>query len=117
MAESNSLDFRVSESFLIREFVTGFAQQNRCCKAAKATKTMREKVFFTLCTSEMSESLFLSEGRTESLYRLQTVPFKTYVLNYVLASTIGKFKRRSKNKKSAPQSAEKVSKYKEKSGI
>jgi hypothetical protein len=40
--------FRVSESFLNRDFVGGFAQQNRCCKAAKATKTGREKVFFTL---------------------------------------------------------------------
>ncbi len=46
----------------------------------------------------MSESLFLSEGRTESLYRLQTATFETYVPNYVLASTIGKFRRRSKTK-------------------
>ena len=46
----------------------------------------------------MSESLFHSEGRTESLYRLQTVPLETYVLNYVLASTIGNFRARWKTK-------------------
>ncbi len=46
----------------------------------------------------MSESLFHSEGRTESLYHLQTVPLETYVLNYVLASTIGKFRARRKTK-------------------
>ena len=46
----------------------------------------------------MRELLFHSEGRTESLYRVQTATFETYVLNYVLASTIAKFKRRSKTK-------------------
>ena len=47
----------------------------------------------------MSESLFLSEGGPESLYRLQTATSRTYVLNYVLASTIGNFraKRETKN--------------------
>ena len=40
----------------------------------------------------------LSEGRTESLYRLQTATFETYVLNYVPASTIGKFRARWKTK-------------------
>ena len=42
----------------------------------------------------MREKSFLSEGRTESLYRLQTAMFETYVPNYVLASTIGKFRAR-----------------------
>ena len=46
----------------------------------------------------MREQLFHSEGRTESLYRLQTVPLETYVPNYVLASTIGKFRARWKTK-------------------
>ena len=65
----------------------------------------------------MNELFFLSEGKTESLYHLQTVPIETYVLNYVLASTIGKFKARREQKKSHPKKCEKVSKYKEKSGI
>ena len=40
----------------------------------------------------------LSEGKTEGLYHLQTVTTETYVLNYVLASTIGKFRSRRKQK-------------------
>lgn len=40
----------------------------------------------------MKQSSLLSEGKTEGLYHLQTVPTETYVLNYVLASTIGKFR-------------------------
>ena len=38
----------------------------------------------------MKEMSLLSEGKTEGLYHLQTVPTETYVLNYVPASTIGK---------------------------
>lgn len=55
----------------------------------------------------MNESFFLSEGKTESLYHLQTVPTETYVLNYVLASTIGKFRARKKQKNRTPKSAKK----------
>lgn len=47
-------------------------------------------------------SLF-SESKTESLYHLQTALLKTYVLNYVLASTIGKFKARRETKKPHPK--------------
>lgn len=54
----------------------------------------------------MNESFFLSEGKTESLYHSQTVPTETYVLNYVLASTIGEFKARRKQK-IAPQKVRK----------
>ena len=49
----------------------------------------------------------LSEGKTEGLYHLQTVPTETYVLNYVLASTIGKFRSRRKQKNRTPKSAKK----------
>ena len=55
----------------------------------------------------MNESLFLSEGNAEDLYHLQTVPFETYVLNYVLASTIGEFKARREQKNRTPKSAKK----------
>jgi hypothetical protein len=55
----------------------------------------------------MNESIFLSEGNAEDLYHLQTVLLETYVLNYVLASTIGKFKARSKQKNRTPKSAKK----------
>ena len=51
----------------------------------------------------MNERLFLSEGNTESLYHLQTAPFETYVLNYVLASTIGKFSARRETKNPHPK--------------
>ena len=44
-----------------------------------------------------------SEGRTESLYHLQTVPFETYVLNYVPASTIGDFRARRETKNPHPK--------------
>jgi len=54
----------------------------------------------------MNESFFLSEGKTESLYHLQTVPTETYVLNYVLASTIGKF-RSGREQKIAPKKVRK----------
>ena len=46
----------------------------------------------------MKRLSLLSEGKTESLYHLQTVTFETYVLNYVLASTIGEFKARREQK-------------------
>ena len=48
----------------------------------------------------------LSEGKTEGLYHLQTVPTETYVLNYILASTIGKFSQ-GENKKIALQKVRK----------
>ena len=64
----------------------------------------------------MKEMSLLSEGKTEGLYHLQTVPTETYVLNYVLASTIGKFRSRREQKNRTPK-VRKVSKYKEKSGI
>ena len=51
-------------------------------------------------------SLF-SESKTESLYHLQTAPLKTYVLNYVLTSTIGKFRSRREQKNRTPKSAKK----------
>ena len=65
----------------------------------------------------MTGMSLLSEGKTESLYHLQTVPTETYVLNYVLASTIGKFRSGREQKKSHPKKCENVSKYKEKSGF
>ena len=49
----------------------------------------------------------LSEGKTEGLYHLQTVPTETYVLNYVLASTIGKFRSRRKQKNRTQKSVKK----------
>ncbi len=49
----------------------------------------------------------LSESKTESLYHLQTVPIETYVLNYVLASTIGKIGLGRKQKNRTPKSAKK----------
>ena len=51
----------------------------------------------------MKRMHLLSEGKTESLYHLQTVPFETYVLNYVLTSTIGKFKSRMEQKIAPPK--------------
>ena len=51
----------------------------------------------------MKEMSLLSERKTESLYHLQIVPFGTYVLNYVLASTIGKFKARRETKNPHPK--------------
>ncbi len=55
----------------------------------------------------MNKSLFLSEGNAEDLYHLQTVHFETYVLNYVLASTIGEFKVKREQKNRTPKSAKK----------
>ena len=46
----------------------------------------------------MKKKSLLSESKTEDLYHLQTVPFETYVLNYVLASTISKSRARRKIK-------------------
>ncbi len=65
----------------------------------------------------MSESLFLSEGRPESLYRLQTASSRTYVPNYVLASTIGKIRRGSKTKNPHLKVRKKSVNTKEKSGL
>ena len=55
----------------------------------------------------MKTKSLLSESKTEDLYHLQTIPFETYVLNYVPASTIGKIKGKEGNKKIAPKSAKK----------
>ena len=55
----------------------------------------------------MKEMSLLSEGKTEGLYHLQTVPTETYVLNYVLASTIGKFRSGREQKNRTPKSAKK----------
>ena len=55
----------------------------------------------------MKRLSLLSESKTESLYHLQAVPTETYVLNYVLASTIGKFKARREQKNRTPKSAKK----------
>lgn len=51
----------------------------------------------------MKRLLLLSESKTESLYHLQTAPLKTYVLNYVLTSTIGKFRARRETKNPHPK--------------
>jgi hypothetical protein len=51
----------------------------------------------------MKRLSLLSESKTENLYHLQTVPFETYVLNYVPASTIGKFKARRETKNPHPK--------------
>ena len=51
----------------------------------------------------MKGIFLLSESKTESLYYLQTAPLKTYVLNYVLASTIGKFEARRETKNPHPK--------------
>jgi hypothetical protein len=51
----------------------------------------------------MKRLSLLSESKTESLYYLQTVPFETYVLNCVLASTIGKFEVRRETKNPHPK--------------
>ena len=55
----------------------------------------------------MKRLSLLSEGKTESLYHLQTVPTETYVLNYVLASTIGEFRSGREQKNRTPKSAKK----------
>ena len=55
----------------------------------------------------MKRMSLLSESKTESLYHLQTVPTETYVLNYVLASTIGKIKLGREQKNRTPKSAKK----------
>ena len=65
----------------------------------------------------MKEMSLLSEGKTEGLYHLQTVPTETYVLNYVLASTIGKFRSGREQKNRTPKSAKKSVNTKKKSGI
>ena len=51
----------------------------------------------------MKKNTLLSESKIEDLYHLQTIPFKTYVLNYVPASTIGKSRARREIKKSHPK--------------
>ena len=55
----------------------------------------------------MKQKSLLPEGKTESLYHLQTVPTETYVLNYVLASTIGNFRSRREQKNRTQKSAKK----------
>ncbi len=65
----------------------------------------------------MKRMPLLSESKTESIYHLQTVPPRTYVLNYVLASTIGKSRLGRKQKNRTPKSAKKSLNTKKKSGV
>ena len=51
----------------------------------------------------MKGMTLLSESKTESLYHLQTVPFETYVPNYVPASTIGDFRAKKETKNPHPK--------------
>ena len=64
----------------------------------------------------MNERFFFSESRAEDLYHLQTSHFKTYVLNYVPASTIGK-RQGGKKTKIRTRKCGKSKWIKEKSGI